>query len=115
MLRRNRKNFGQSVMEFAALIIFILAVFIVFQKYIVRGFTGRWKSIGDGLGEGRIYDPKKTIECAASKFFDDWPNPIWYNRTCFEKECEDECLRSTRESGACAGCLTGTCSSPYCD
>ena len=99
--------------EFIGLILFILAAFIVFQKYIVRGFTGRWKSVGDVFGEGRIYDPRKTIECAANAFF---PNQavVWYNKDCFEANCEDDCLEVTRSRAACDVCLAG-CGTPYCD
>jgi len=79
MILRRRKKYGQSTIEFVAILLFILGVFFVFQKYIVRGFSGRWKSIGDSLGDGRIYDPSKTTECVAG------PGAapvIWYNKEC---------------------------------
>lgn len=116
MILRGRKRRGQSVIEFAALLMFILAVFLVFQKYIVRGFSGRWKGVGDALGEGRIYDPKKTIECAYSKFFAE-KDGRWYDRACFERECEDACLKSRERPGAAEACDTclADCGSEYCD
>jgi hypothetical protein len=114
MIRIHRKKRGQSAIELAAVITFILAAFIVFQKYIVRGFSGRWKGVGDTFGQGRLYDPKMTIECAANKFFTG-SSVVWYNQTCFEKTCgEDACLRSTRGKDDCEACLA-SCKSVYCD
>lgn len=78
--KRNRR--GQSMVEFSALMIFILVTFIVFQKYIVRGFSGRWKGVGDALGQGRIYDPERTTAC------DYYPTVGWFNRTCYEEKCQ---------------------------
>ena len=100
------------MLEFVALIMFILATFIVFQKYIVRGFSGRWKGVGDALGQGRVYDPNKTIECAANTFFPGVP-AVWYSQTCFEKNCEPDCLRSTKDLAACSACIAG-CVTVYC-
>ncbi len=47
---------GQSLVEYAVLIIIILGVFIAMQNYIKRGIQGRWKSATDDLGEQ--YDPR---------------------------------------------------------
>jgi len=106
------------MLEFVALIIFILATFIVFQKFIVRGFTGRWKGVGDMFGEGRIYDPKKTVECAANAFFVGQA-VVWYNEACFKENCLDDCLEVTRTLAACNTCLTSNpptgCHTVYCD
>ena len=101
------------MLEFIALVMFLLATFIVFQKYIVRGFSGRWKGVGDALGQGRVYDPNSTIECAANTFFQGVP-AVWYNQTCFEANCEPACLRSTKTPAACSACITG-CQTPYCN
>src|SRR5512142_346668 len=49
---------GQSLLEYALLIIIIIAAFITMQIYIKRGFQGRWKSAVDELGDQ--YDPNKT-------------------------------------------------------
>jgi len=110
MFKKNKK-YGQSMIEFVALVMFILAAFIVFQRYIVRGFSGRWKSVGGALGEGRLYDPRSTIECA----YDPQYTGNWYDRTCWEASCEDECLsQATMSAEACASCI-GNCQNPYCD
>jgi len=113
MLRRRKKQ-GQSVIEFLALILFISATFLVFQKYIVRGMAGRWKSAGDAMGQGRIYDPKKTIECRYANFFLN-QTPVWFNQTCFEQSCERDCLHALKDEVTCTTCLTTTCQTFYCD
>lgn len=96
---------GQSVIEFAALIMFILTAFLVFQKYISRGLSGRWKGVGDALGQGRIYDPNYTIEC---EFY---PGVGWYDRTCYENTCRSSTCPTPSQ---CTGCLSG-CKSSFCD
>jgi len=98
------------VIEFAGLIFIIMMAFLIFQKYIVRGFSGRWKSIGDTFGQGRIYDPNKTIACA----FDAPPkgSGIWYDQDCFVENCEDLCLG--RRSSDCTVCISG-CQNTKCD
>ena len=50
----NRK--GQSLIEYAVLIVIILGVFVAMKDYIKRGFQGRWKSSVDDLGDQ--YDPR---------------------------------------------------------
>ncbi len=103
MLRIRRKNkYGQSILEFITLIIFLLTVFFVFQKYIVRGFTGRWKTVGDALGGGYIYDPKKTLECA----FDPVYTNQWYNVVCYEEGCMNSCFTVGGSEAACTDCIT---------
>ena len=77
MLRRRRA--GQSLIEYIVLIVLVLGAFLVFQKYITRGFAGRWKVVGESLGQGRIYDPKLTTECVF-----DPPFGVWYNKACVE-------------------------------
>ncbi len=87
MLRR-KKQIGQSVMEYLVLTIFILGAFLVFQKYIVRAISGRWKMVGDSWGSGRVYDPQKTEECIFDYRFTD----KWYTQDCYDKSdcaCED--------------------------
>jgi len=76
---------GQSAIEFAALMVFILAALLVFQKYIARGLAGRWKGVGDALGQGRIYDPNYTLECEYHPTLE-----VWYDRTCYDDNCQNE-------------------------
>ena len=47
---------GQTLLEYAILIIIILAVFIAMQAYVKRGIQGRWKASVDSLGDQ--YDPR---------------------------------------------------------
>jgi hypothetical protein len=112
MLRGKNKKYGQSIVEFTILILFILAVLVVFQKYIVRGLSGRWKSVGDTIGQGRLYDPNKTDECRYFTFFQGEPAK-WFEQTCFEDGCEGPCLHSGKNAAACSTCLDSclkTCS-----
>lgn len=90
MILRKRTEYGQSLLEFVALVMFILAAFIIFQKYIVRGLSGRWKAVGDTFGEGRIYDPNKTVECATNVFLFDGAsigNQCSYPGVCERDDC----------------------------
>ncbi len=114
ILRHSNKKRGQSLVELIALTMFILAAFLVFQKYIVRAFSGRWKAVGSSLGQGRIYDPKATTECASNVFFQDEPS-IWYDQKCFEDYCVGECLKVTKGRIACRNCLSNTCANSLCD
>jgi len=110
MFLRWRKKNGQSVVEFTALIIFILAAFLVFQKYVVRSFSGRWKSVGDVIGQGRVFDPNTTTECAFDPEFTD----TWFDAVCYRQNCEGSCLRASATPAACTACITG-CHTPLCN
>ena len=112
MLKWRTKQ-GQSSVELIAIVVFIVGTLLFFQKYIVRGLSGKWKGVGDALGQGRIYDPEKTVECATKTFFTGEP-VRWYDQICFEDNCKDACLRASREGGACDACLV-SCSNPECD
>ena len=90
MLRRKTK--GQSLIEYIVLIVLVLGAFLVFQKYITRGFAGRWKVVGESLGQGRIYDPKLTTECVF-----DPPSGPWYDKACVES------------GGSISACATAIC------
>ena len=52
------KKKASSVIEYMALIVFILTAFFVFQRYILKGLSGRWQSVGDTFGHGKQYDPR---------------------------------------------------------
>lgn len=55
--RRHIKNkLGQTIVEYAVLLVIVLVVFFVMQSYIKRGMQGRWKASVDDLGEQ--YDPR---------------------------------------------------------
>lgn len=103
MLKQINKYKAQSTLEFMVLLFFILGAFLVFQKYIVRSISGRWKTVGDSFGYGRQFDPKKTRECAYDhRFFN-----IWYNETCFDKNCD--CLTIDVTCGTCEANYNAMC------
>ncbi len=95
--------------EYIAIVTLILVAFLVFQKYIARSLYGRWKSVGDSLGSGRVYDPNLTIECG----FDSQYTNRWYNAVCFDEDCQDECLKIPNAS-LCTSCIKD-CFIPKCD
>ena len=51
-----RLALGQSIVEYAVLLVIVMIVFFVMQNYIKRGMQGRWKQSVDDLGEQ--YDPR---------------------------------------------------------
>lgn len=133
MLKRKRKK-GQSVIEYLVVIIFLLSTFLVFQKYIVRAISGRWKNVGDSWGYGRVYDPEKTEQC----IFDYRFTNKWYTRQCYEDndcDCEayigvttfygyvcanasnsETCGRGWQDYGSCQDCVESCVdASPICN
>lgn len=111
MLRNLRKK-AQSSLEFITLFVFLMVTFFVFQKYITRAFVGRWKGVGDAMGQGRIYDPGATQECAHG---DRFGVSAWYDVDCFDSTCGDrDCLRATANAIACDACIA-SCFSDKCE
>ena len=108
MLRRKTK--GQSLIEYTVLIVLILGVFWVFQKYITRGFAGRWKAVGESMGQGRIYDPKLTTEC----IFDPLYTGLWYDQACFKSRGCD-CLSARANADTCLDCFNSECVTVTCN
>ncbi|MBU1726895.1 MAG: hypothetical protein KJ880_04635 [Candidatus Omnitrophica bacterium] len=53
MFIRCRK--GLSSIEYAFLIIIVVAVVLIMQMYFKRALAGRWKADMDALGAGRQY------------------------------------------------------------
>lgn len=110
-LRKISRTRATSILEYTALLTIILVAFLFFQKYIVRGFAGRWKEAGDSLGYGRQYDPTKTVECSYSETFNKW-----YVEECFSSQlnsnyqslfsaCRQSCVNSGT-LGPCGGAVT---------
>ncbi len=60
----NQKK-GQSTLEYAVLIILIIAALLTFQNYIKRGITGRLKSSTDDIGDQ--FSPGNTNAVIATK------------------------------------------------
>jgi hypothetical protein len=109
----NKKRNGQSATEYVYFLLIISIVFFLFQKYLVRGVSGRLKSVGDSFGSGRIYDPNKTTECA----FDFQYTNTWYDAKKFfgEGGCGvRDCLAQTASPSACGSCIQD-CAEPRCD
>jgi len=114
MYRKRKKTTGQSLVEYLALVALLLGVFLAFQKYIARGFSGRLKASADALGHERVYSPGKTIECG---YLDDGGSPDWYNLDCFERYCLRQCLSDWSNDAACRACLalgSHACFAPIC-
>ena len=107
-----RKQRAQSVTEYIILLTFVMATLLVFQKYISRGISGRWKGTGDGLGQERLYDAWKTTACA----FDSYSGQElgWYDQKCFESSCQDACFSIKKMQGQCGACILG-CKTQICD
>ena len=97
-------------MEYLALIMFVLVAFLIFQKYIVRGFAGRWKAVGESMGQGRIYDPRVTTEC----IYDSIYTKLWYNKACFESRGCD-CLSVRANADTCQDCFSPACTTDICN
>ena len=96
MLLPFRQKKAASALEYTLLVTIILTAILVTQKYVVRGFAGRWKAVGDSFGMGKQYDPQKTLECTWSQEYDKW-----YDRACYEEKWD------TDYSGRLNGCTTG--------
>jgi len=108
MLKQIRKSKAQSTIEYMVLVVFIIGSLIVFQKYVLRAFSGRWKSVGDTLGTGRLYQFNKTLECA----FDFIHHNVWYNAACYDEDCD--CLTIRANAETCQDCISN-CQTPMCD
>ncbi len=104
-------------MEHMALVMILLGGLLLFQKFIVRGFLGRWKATGDSFGQGGQYDPDKTLSCAYHEW--DIGPPVqsdWYNVDCFEAACVARCVGYMATPLLCKSCLSGHgCFVPQCD
>lgn len=110
MLIRFRKSLkGQAVFEYIFLLTFIIIAFLIFQKYIVRAMSGRWKSVGDTFGHGQSYDPGNTVECATfGAVTEDARFPasgVWYEVGCFNDNCVASCYYEPINAGGCRACI----------
>lgn len=123
MLRSKRKK-GVALIEYTMVIIIVIMALLFLQKFIVRGFAGRWKDVGDTFGYDKQYDPTATIRCA---WFEDGNRSRWYEVDCFDNKVElyyDNCVTfclaglgwgSCRDPGvSCAGDVPYECCTIYC-
>ena len=93
-----RKKSAVSTLEYTFLIVIIIMAILATQKYIVRGFAGRWKQLGDSFGMGKQYDPQKTLECTFSADYNQW-----YDKHCFEQQWN--ATFPSNMSGCVSSCL----------
>ena len=105
--KNSGKRRGVSSVEYAAMVLLIIAGMVVMQKYVLRSMAGHWKSVGDSFGFGRQYDPAKTKEC----MYDMTVNK-WIGVGCF-----DSCIKACDSSfgvGANLVCETACHTNPGC-
>ncbi len=82
---------GASTLEYATMIVVLIAVMLIMQKYVWQAISGRWRAAGDSFGFGRQYLPSRTKEYAVFMVSPDPSKDFWYDTNCAEK----------------AGCLPG--------
>jgi len=101
-MHRKEKKLGQAVIEYILLIALIASTFIIFQKYIARAFSGRWKGVGQSLTGGKYFDPQATYECVYDQRLG-----VWYPEICFSQSCADLCRSQQNETnpGPCNSCI----------
>jgi len=109
MFKFFHKKKALATIEYITLMVILLGVFVVFNTYIIRAMSGRWKSVGEGFDQFRQYDPKATTRCAYDPNFTN----RWYNADCYEKRCDCHTVRATNMT--CDDCIRTTCGTPYCD
>ena len=114
MIRKIFSKKAVSIIEYVALLTFLMAAVFLAQKYLVRGIAGRWKEVGDTFGYGRQYDPKKTTECVWHEDPYDLAFNTWYVPQCFEKEYNrnystyfKNCYRDCKDDGSWGSCSVG--------
>ena len=99
MIRWLKKKSGGATLEYMALVVFLLAAFFVFQKYILNAFWGQWKKAGDVFSHGKQYDPRGfgvdgsdggTKECMF--VYDDKDDPGNMNGVWVLQPCYDTCI-----------------------
>jgi len=52
------KRKGSTAIEYAVLIAIFIAALLTMSVYIKRAISGKWRSVGDSFGFGRLYDPQ---------------------------------------------------------
>jgi hypothetical protein len=106
---KNRQEKAQSVLEHMIVIIFVVGALFVFQKYIVKGMAGRFLLASDTFSHGRRYLPGETNRCAFDFVYG---THNWYDRDCFEAQCD--CTSPAATTVTCQSCITTTCVNPMC-
>lgn len=102
MITLKKKKQAQAVLEYVVLLLFVIGAILVFQKYVARSISGRWKAVGDTFGSGRQFDPNRTAQCA----YDTTYTHKWYNVVCYDDNC-DACFSQPVDDGGCKSCIIG--------
>lgn len=95
-----KPNCGQMVLEFVFLFALVILAIVLFERFIVRAIGGRYHQVGQQMGDGRVFDPNETIECAHHHVYGGW-----YDPACFEANCEEPCFGMTKSNQACKQCI----------
>ena len=104
------KRKAQSTFEYITVLALVMLALLAFQKYIVRGMSGRFVTVGQSFGSGRLYDPK-SIKCAINPKYSNQ----WYNSVCFDENCVDSCYSVRATASDCADCIEVTCAQSKCN
>ncbi|GIW78166.1 MAG: hypothetical protein KatS3mg104_3229 [Phycisphaerae bacterium] len=66
---------GQSIVEYAVVLVVFLAALLSMQIYIKRGIQGRWRDVVDGIGEQ--YDPAFTNATKTTTLSGTMTTDVW--------------------------------------
>ncbi len=56
----NNLRKGFLALEYAVLIVIVIAALVGISIYLKRALSGRWRTVGDTFGYGRQYEPGVT-------------------------------------------------------
>ena len=57
---RTRFQRGSMSMEYAVFIVVVVSAIVGMAVYTKRALCGRWRTVGDVFGYGRLYEPGRT-------------------------------------------------------
>lgn len=109
----NNHQQAVSTIEYVVLVVLFLTAIVVMQKPIARAFFGRWKDLGDSIGQGEQYDPNATTACGRYVEYhpdtNTWGQEIWYLEKCYEC-CFDITMNACPNfhGGSLSSCRQGT-------
>ena len=105
---KNKKK-AQAILEYIVLLLFVIGAILVFQKYVARAISGRWKAVGDSFGSGRQFDPNRTKQCGYDAIYTNQ----WYDVVCYDNRC-NVCFNDPIDDTACENCIR-SCPAPLCN
>lgn len=85
-MRMKKFKSSSSTLEYAVLILIVVAALITMSGYVRRALSGRWREVGDTFGFGRQYGgiSGKHYECTAAHIYS-CVRPCGYN--CSPERC----------------------------